>query len=173
MPTADRQSQQDDAIAACGNMGREPRSGNTVLLFGIVSIALLGIVGITIDISRLAVARSDLQHRLDSALAAGARERTGLRSEAAVEVFDQMPTGAIAKAAVRRFDDDADGLSGVASAAVTTTLSSVLGIRSIRITAKGHAAAPAPHCRDPWMRASDRAGCAITVMSTTETTPQR
>ncbi len=173
MPTDDSQTHPDDAIAKSRNMGREPRSGNTVLLFGIVSIAMLGIVGITVDLSRLAVARSDLQQRLDRALAAGAREASGLRSETAVEVFDQMTTGAIAKAAVRRFDDNAAGLSGVASAAVTTTLSSVLGIRSIRITATGHAAAPAPRCRDRLVRDSDRAGCAVTVMSSTRTTPQR
>ncbi len=153
-------------------MGREQLSGNTVALFAICSLAMLGIIGLTVDFCRLEAARGELQQRLERALVAGASGTVGLRSETAVETFDQMPTGSIARETVRQFADDPAGLSGTASAAVPTTLSSVLGIRSIRITATGRAEAPAMRCRNPIMRARDSAGCAVTALSSTETSPQ-
>ncbi len=172
MPNSDRHIDSDHAVSTRPYMVHEPLAGNTALLFAVCSLAMLVVIGLTVDLCHLQVARVDLQQRLERALIAGANGRSGLRSETAVEVFDQTTTGSLAQTTARRFEDDAAGLSGTASAAVPTTLSSVLGIRSIRITATGHAKAPEGRCRNPIMRERDRAGCAVTARSTTETTPQ-
>ena len=172
MPTSDQHRASGDARPHRRNMGREPRPGNTVLLFGICSIAIVLIVGLSVDHARLEVARAELQQRLDRALVAGARTISGLRSETAVETFDHMPTGSVLRPMARRFEDDAAGLTGTVSAAVPTTLSSILGIRSIRITATGRAEAPALRCLDPVIGERDRAGCAVTAETSTRTTPQ-
>lgn len=152
-------------------MVNERRASKSVLLFGLVSIALVAIVGTTVDLSRLATARGDLQQRLDRALAAGVHQGSGNRVGIAEDAFDSMATGSIAGATDRRFEDDAGGLSGTVTAIVPTTLSRVIGIRVIRVTASGRAA-PAARCADPVIRAKDLAGCAISVSSSTRTLPQ-
>ena len=170
MPNFDRRSDAKLPRSTSPYMVHEPLAGNTVLLFAVCSLAMLVVIGLTVDLCRLHVARGDLQQRLERALVAGASGASGLRSETAVEIFDQTRTGSLAQTTARRFEDDAAGLSGTASATVPTTLYSVLGIRSIRITATGHAEAPEGRCRNPVIRERDRAGCAVIARSTTETT---
>lgn len=115
------------------------REGNVAGAFAIASILLVTAVGFAVDYSRVRVARSELQKYLDAALSAAAQEHESVRVELAEVLFDTMTTGSIGNSVHRSFKDEDGGLSGIATAAVPTTLSGVLGFKSIDISASGHA----------------------------------
>ncbi|SHE60075.1 Putative Flp pilus-assembly TadE/G-like [Kaistia soli DSM 19436] len=171
MPPAECPSQTDDAAISRRYMVHDRPLGNTAALFGFLAIALVTITGATIDLSRVIFAREDLKERLDAALIAGAREAGGKRRVIAENVFDATPTGSIARTTGRQFDVDISGVSGTVSAAVPTTLASVLGIRSIRVTANGRAAVLARACGDRAAREKNATRCAVTVTSSTHSLP--
>lgn len=113
--------------------------GNVATAFAIASILLVAAVGFAVDYSRVRDARSELQEHLDAALSVAAREREAVRVERAEALFDTMTTGSISNSIHRSFKDEDGDLSGIATAAVPTTLSGVLGFKSIDIFASGHA----------------------------------
>ena len=121
---------------------RLQRAGEShvAIVFAVVSIALVGAIGLAIDYSRLTLARTELQNRLDAALLAGASVPTAPVATAET-VFDNAPTGTITKPRARAFRASRDGLTGTASAAVPTTLAALLGIRSFDVSASGKAVA--------------------------------
>ena len=114
--------------------------GNVAVIFAIASIGLIGAVGIAIDYSRMTLARTQLQDRLDAALLAAVQRTATSRVEAAETFFDASVTGSISKSVERSFQSDSDGLAGTATVAVPTTFSSVLGFSSFDVTASGKAA---------------------------------
>lgn len=152
-------------------MVRATIGGKGIALFAAASLALLVVLGAMVDLSRLASARSELQQRLDAALTAGARARDDIRAATAEEAFDRMTTGSVARPDGWQFVERGESLSGTVSADVPTTLSSMLGIRSVRITASGTTLQP-KRCADERIRARDVAGCHVTVLSSTRTVPQ-
>ncbi|MBN9017241.1 MAG: pilus assembly protein [Rhizobiales bacterium] len=113
--------------------------GNVAVIFAVVSIVLIGAIGVAVDYSRMALTRSQLQDRLDAALIAGVQ---GQGTTTAETFFDNTATGSIAKSVSRSFTSESDGLSGTASAAVPTTLSGVLGLKSFDVSASGKAVRP-------------------------------
>lgn len=113
--------------------------GNVAVIFAVVSIVLIGAIGVAVDYSRMVLTRSQLQDRLDAALIAGVQ---GQGTTTAETFFDNTTTGSIAKSISRSFTSDGDGLSGTATAEVPTTLASVLGLRSFDVSASGKATRP-------------------------------
>ncbi|MCX5512080.1 hypothetical protein C3941_08420 [Kaistia algarum] len=114
--------------------------GNVAVIFAIVSILLVGVTGIAIDFSRVSLGRAELQRRLDSALAAAMQTPPEARIAAAEDSFDTNSTGSITKIE-SRFETATDGLKGTATADVPATLSSLLGIKSVAVSAAGEAMA--------------------------------
>ncbi|MCX5479267.1 Tad domain-containing protein [Kaistia geumhonensis] len=170
-PNADPAGSPEKHAAVRDEMVRATIGGKGIALFAVASLALLVVLGAMVDLSRLASARSELQQRLDAALSAGARARDDIRAETAEVAFDRMPTGSIARPDGWHFVERGESLSGTVSAAVPTTLSSMIGIRSVRITASGTTVRP-KRCADERIRARDAAGCHVTVLSSTRTVPQ-
>lgn len=122
---------------------RRANSADMAVIFAVCSIALVGITGSAIDLSRRVLAKSELQQRLDTALREAALAPAGRRVATAEAVFDADTPQSIAQIASRSFQIEAGGLSGTATAAVPTTLSSVLGVRSLAVQASGRVAADA------------------------------
>jgi hypothetical protein len=113
---------------------------NAAILFAVFSIGLLGVVGVGIDVSRATAAKSQLQRRLDTALAAGVLQHSDPeRLDAAETVFDENATGSIGAVRARRFEAGRDELIGMASADVPLLLSSLVGMRSLDVQATGRA----------------------------------
>lgn len=126
--------------ARAGSLFRGAREGNVAVIFAIASIALVGAVGVAVDYSRLALAHTQLQDRLDAALIAGVEKQRTAQVAAAETFFDGNITGSISAPVKRSFQDEDDGLAGSATATVPTTVSSVLGFKSFDVTATGKAA---------------------------------
>lgn len=116
--------------------------GNVAVIFAVVSIVLIGAIGVAVDYSRMVLTRSELQDRLDAALIAGVQGQGSASVATAETFFDNTATGSIAKSVSRSFTSESDGLSGTASAAVPTTLSGVLGLKSFDVSASGKAVRP-------------------------------
>lgn len=126
----------------CGSsrVFRASQGGKSAAIFVISSIVLVGVTGVGVDFLRLSLAKTELQDRLDAALLAGAQQSDSQRIETAETVFDNGSTGSITAVETRHFATETDGLSGSVLAAVPTTLSRVLGIQFLDVTATGRVA---------------------------------
>jgi Flp pilus assembly protein TadG len=127
-------------LRALASAFQSDADGNVAVIFAIVSILLVSVIGAAVDFSRVWLGRAELQRRLDSALTAAMQMPPEARIAAAEESFDTISTGSITKIE-SRFETATDGLKGTATADVPATLSSLLGIKSVAVSAAGEAMA--------------------------------
>lgn len=122
------------------------RSGATAVVFGIVSVFVLGVVGIALDASRAFNVRSGLQAALDSAVLAAAPLSTEPDADlgAVAQAFmdanwrEKLGVGAVS---VNIFKDHDGKVTGTAAARVPTTISNVLGFNGLQISVDSQIAA--------------------------------
>lgn len=124
-------------LASRQEMVREHDTGKSAVIFGLVSMTLLVIIGLSIDATRITTGRGELQKRLDFALTSAAEREGSDGIGAAERVFDAAASGSILRAPQRRFTREANALVGTASAAVPTTFSGIVGLPEIAVTASG------------------------------------
>jgi Flp pilus assembly protein TadG len=122
-----------------GFMSRLARDmrGNTLAIMGAAMIPLAGLVGGGIDISRMYITKTRLQHACDAGALAGRKamgggtwsQSNGAPNTTATQFFDaNFQTGAYGSGAVSRsFSESAGKVSGTASAALPMTLMRIFG----------------------------------------------
>src|SRR5689334_22762224 len=116
--------------------------GAIAIHFGVAMIALAGLIGVAVD--TISASRTDvkLQEGLDAAVLAGARDGTEDWETKATSVFTANIGSAHTLGAVPNFTRDADGkVTGTVAVTIPTTLTKLLGINSIPVSARSVAAA--------------------------------
>lgn len=122
-------------------LARDAR-GNVLALMAASLFPLAGMVGGAIDMSRMYIVKTKLQHACDAGALAGRKamgagvwsQAGGMPGETAVRFFnaniDQNPYGATG--VEQEFEESAGRVTGTASADVPMTLMRILGLKSAR-----------------------------------------
>lgn len=114
------------------------KAANFAVIIGLAALPVLGLAGVALDYSRASRVRTTLQATLDAALVFGARQPVGARIAAATNGFRAQWSAPEGVTATTSFaETSTTTLDGTASATVATSVSGVLGFRTIDVSAKG------------------------------------
>ncbi|MBS7698050.1 MULTISPECIES: TadE/TadG family type IV pilus assembly protein [unclassified Chelatococcus] len=109
------------------------RAGNVAVLFALLSIPMLGAIGVAIDYAKAQSMQTRLQTALDAAVLAGVNQESGQQITRAQAVFG-LNFVEPSLALNLDFRENADGsLTGQVSTDVATTVSSLIGVDSLHV----------------------------------------
>ena len=117
------------------------QDGSTMMIFALLAVPVVGMVGVSVDLSRSSNAKSDLRAALDASLLSAAREGEDGFAAVADTYFDTNTADLAAHAPAASFSADEQSGSivytGEVTASVKTTFASLLGISAmpVRLTA--------------------------------------
>jgi hypothetical protein len=120
---------------ACGRLRAfcQAEDGNVAVIFGLATIPILTGLGMAIDYSRAAVARTSLQGALDSAVIAGAKDGTSGWTTTATDIFKGNLQAKSIAFNDPSFSKTGTTYSGTANAPVPTSILGIVGINSIAV----------------------------------------
>ncbi|WP_439543393.1 TadE/TadG family type IV pilus assembly protein [Hyphomicrobium sp.] len=116
--------------------------GSVVILFSFLMLAVTVLAGIGIDYGRALSARHEMQNALDAAVIAGIKAEASDRDASARRYFAaSMTSDQVQKLNVAFVSDTPNSMTGRADGEIKTTLSGLLGMKSIPVTAISEAKA--------------------------------
>ena len=110
--------------------------GNIGIVAALSALPLLLVIGVALDYTRAAAARSDMQAAMDAAVLAGARDGTTSWANVAANMFNNSIKTSDYTVASKSFSNDSSGnYVGTASGRISTTFLGILSYTSLSISA--------------------------------------
>jgi Flp pilus assembly protein TadG len=114
----------------------EDRSGNFAIIAALAAIPIVLAIGIAVDYSRAASAKTDLQEAVDAAVLAGARDGTsGWKTIAAKMLSSSVKTKDFTVSSSSFVNDASGNYVGTANGAIKTTFAGVVAVQTMSISA--------------------------------------
>lgn len=114
--------------------------GSVIILFSFLMLAVTVLAGVGVDYGRALSARHEMQNALDAAVIAGIKAEAADRDASARRYFAaSMTSEQVQKLSVAFISETANTLTGRADGEIKTTLSGLLGMKSIPVTAVSEA----------------------------------
>lgn len=130
-------------IERLGDLRRDT-TGNIAIIAALGAIPMILAIGIAVDYTRAASARSDLQEAMDAAVLAGARDGTAGWATVANAMFTSSLSTKDFTLATSSFSQDASGnYVGTANGTVKTTFAGLVAVQTLPVSATATAAVKA------------------------------